>query len=150
LSIAIKPWFIPESTDLLYQLQEFRKKRERFALVVDEYGCYMGVVTLEDILEEIVGEISDEHEASPANGIRKQEDGSYIVDGAISIRDFNREIGTSFPGEIATTIAGLVINSTGIIPNTEQAFLLFGYRFEILKRRRNQVTLLKISKLEEE
>jgi Mg2+/Co2+ transporter CorB len=150
LSIAIKPWFIPESTDLLYQLQEFRKKKEHFALVVDEYGCFMGIVTLEDILEEIVGEISDEHDAAPANGIRKQEDGSYIVDGAISIRDFNREIGTTFPGEIATTIAGLVINSIGIIPDTEQVFLLFGYRFEILKRRRNQVTLLKIAKLEEE
>jgi Mg2+/Co2+ transporter CorB len=150
LSMAIKPWFIPESTDLLYQLQEFRKRKEHFALVVDEYGCFMGVVTLEDILEEIVGEISDEHDVAPTSEIRKQDDESYIVDGSVSIRDFNRDVGTSFPGYIATTIAGLVINSTGIIPNIGQVFLLFGYRFEILKRRRNQVTLLKISKLEED
>lgn len=150
VSLAIKPWFIPENTDLLYQLQEFKRKREHFALVVDEYGCFMGIVTLEDILEEIVGDISDEHDIDSMNGIRKQEDGSYIVDGAISVRDLNRELGTNFSSEIAATIAGIVINSTGIIPEVGQIFLLFGYRFEVLKRRRNQVTLLRIAKLPQE
>ncbi len=150
MSIAIKPWFIPENTDLLYQLQEFKRKREHFALVVDEYGCFMGIVTLEDILEEIVGDISDEHDIASVNGIRKQEDDSYIVDGSISVRDFNRELGTNFSSEIAATIAGIVINSTGVIPEVGQTFLLFGYRFEILKRQRNQVTLLRISKLPQE
>lgn len=150
MSIAIKPWFIPENTDLLYQLQEFKKKREHFALVVDEYGCFMGIVTLEDILEEIVGDISDEHDIASMNGIRKQKDGSYIVDGSVGVRDFNREMGTNFSSEIAATIAGIVINSTGIIPEVGQIFLLFGYRFEILKRQRNQVTLLRISQLPKE
>lgn len=147
MSIAIKPWFIPENTNLLYQLQEFKKKREHFALVVDEYGCFMGIVTLEDILEEIVGDIVDEHDIAYMNGIRKQEDGSYIVDGSVGVRDFNREMETNFSSEIAATIAGIVINSTGIIPEAGQVFLLFGYRFEILKRQRNQVTLLRISKI---
>lgn len=147
MSIAIKPWFIPENTDLLYQLQEFKRKREHFALVVDEYGGFMGIVTLEDILEEIVGEISDEHDIASVNGIRKQSDDSYIVDGSVSIRDFNREMGTHFSGEIASTIAGIVINSIGIIPEAGQIFVLFDYKFEVLKRQRNQVTLLRISKI---
>jgi Mg2+/Co2+ transporter CorB len=149
MSIAIQPWFIPENTDLLHQLQEFKKKREHFALVVDEYGCFLGIVTLEDILEEIVGDIADEHDVASTTGIRKQEDGSYIVDGVVSIRDFNRELGTNFSCEIAATIAGMVINSIGIIPETGQFFLLFGHRFEIMKRKRNQITLLKISKIQQ-
>jgi Mg2+/Co2+ transporter CorB len=149
-SLTHNPWFIPENTDLLQQLREFRKKGEHFALVVDEYGCFMGIVTLEDILEEIVGEISDEHDIVASNGIRKQEDGSYIVDGTVNVRDFNRETETSFPGETATTMAGTVINSTGIIPNAGQIFLLYGHKFEILQRKRNQITLLKISKIKSE
>ncbi len=146
LSVAIKPWFIPENTDLLTQLQEFKRRREHFALVVDEYGCFMGVATLEDILEEIVGEISDEHDVASTSGIRKQDDGSYIVDGSISVRDVNRELGTSFSSEIAATMAGIVINSIGIIPEVGQIFVLYGYKFEVLKRQRNQVTLLRIMK----
>jgi Mg2+/Co2+ transporter CorB len=148
ISISQKPWFIPENTDLLYQLQEFKKKREHFSLVVDEYGGFMGIVTLEDILEEIVGDIADEHDIVSNEGIRKQTDGSYIVDGVISVRDFNREMGTHLPGDIAVTIAGIVVNSIGIIPEVGQVFVLFGYRFEILKRKRNQVTLLRMSKAE--
>ena len=147
LSVSLKPWFIPENTDLLNQLQAFKRKREHFALVVDEYGCFMGVVTLEDILEEIVGDISDEHDIADVNGVRKQEDGSYIVDGSVNIRDMNRELGTSFQSEIAATVAGLVINSVGIIPNVGQVFVLYGYKFEVLKRQRNQVTLVRITKI---
>jgi Mg2+/Co2+ transporter CorB len=146
--IVKPPWFIPESTDLLCQLREFKKKCEHFALVVDEYGGFLGIVTLEDILEEIVGDISDEHDVNFVSGIRRQDDGSYIVDGTVSVRDFNREMGTNFSSGIAATIAGIVVNSMGIIPEIGQIFILFGYRFEILKRKRNQVTLLRISKVE--
>lgn len=148
IDIALKPWFIPENKDLLDQLQSFKTKHEHFALVVDEYGSFMGIVTLEDIIEEIVGNIEDEHDVDSQNGIRKQDDGSYIVDGSVNIRDLNREIESDFRGDIAATVAGLVINSIGIIPEAGQTFILYGYRFEIVKRHRMQVTLLKITKLE--
>lgn len=147
IDIAVAPWFITENTDLLSQLQEFRKKREHFAVVVDEYGSFLGIVTLEDILEEIVGDISDEHDVTSVECIRLQANGDYIVDGTVSVRDFNRQVGTNFPCNIAATMAGMVINSVGIIPNAGQVFMLFGYKFEIMKRQRNQVTMLKISKL---
>ncbi len=150
LDIALKPWFIPENKDLLDQLQSFKTRHEHFAIVVDEYGCFMGIITLEDIIEEIVGNIEDEHDISTISGIRKQEDGSYIVDGTINIRDLNREIDSSFKSEIAATVAGLVINSIGIIPETGQTFVLYGYKFEILKRHRSQITLLKITKLSDD
>ena len=147
LDIALEPWFIPENKDLLDQLQSFKTKHEHFALVVDEYGSFMGIVTLEDIIEEIVGNIEDEHDIDSWNGVRRQEDGSYIVDGSVNIRDLNREIDSNFRGDIAATVAGLVINSIGIIPEVGQTFILYGYRFEILKRHRIQVTLLKVTKL---
>lgn len=105
-AVATRPWFIPESTSCLYQLHAFRRRREHFALVVDEYGALMGVVTLEDILEEIVGEIDDEHDL-PVAGLRRQTDGSYIVDGTVTIRDLNRELGWDLPVEEAATVAGL-------------------------------------------
>ena len=147
LDIALKPWFIPENKDLLDQLQEFKTKHEHFALVVDEYGSFMGIVTLEDIIEEIVGNIEDEHDIDSWSGIRKQTDGSYVVDGSVNIRDLNREIDSNFRSDIAATVAGLVINSVGIIPEAGQTFILYGYKFEILKRHRIQVTLLRITKL---
>lgn len=147
-SIANKPWFIPESTDLLEQLQEFRKRKEHFALVVDEYGALMGVVTLEDILEEIVGEIDDEHDIS-VSGVRIQSDDSLIVDGSVTIRDLNRKFDWNLPDDIASTIAGLLINTVRMIPNTGQVFILYGFRFTILKRQRNQITLIKIAKCED-
>lgn len=147
LDIALKPWFIPETKDLLDQLQSFKTKHEHFALVVDEYGSFMGIVTLEDIIEEIVGNIEDEHDIDTYNGIRSQADGSYIVDGSVNIRDLNREIGSNFRGDIASTVAGLVINSVGIIPDPGQVFVLYGYRFEILKKHRIQITLLRLTKL---
>ncbi|MDO4975254.1 MAG: CNNM domain-containing protein [Alphaproteobacteria bacterium] len=150
LDIALEPWFIPENKDLLDQLQSFKVKHEHFALVVDEYGSFMGIITLEDIIEEIVGDIEDEHDVTPWNGIRKQEDGSYIVDGSVNIRDLNREIGSNFRNDIAATIAGLVINSVGIIPEVGQTFILYGHKFEILKRHRVQVTLIKITSLPQE
>lgn len=143
-TIASPPWFVPESTDLLEQLQAFRSRREHFALVVDEYGSIMGIVTLEDILEEIVGEISDEHDVT-VRGVRAQEDGSYIVDGSVTIRDLNRQFEWDLPDEEAATIAGFVLYEVRLIPEVGQAFMLAGFRFEILRRHRNQITLLRIT-----
>lgn len=143
-TIASSPWFVPESTDLLEQLQAFRHRREHFALVVDEYGAIMGIVTLEDILEEIVGDISDEHDVT-VRGVRAQEDGSYIVDGNVTIRDLNRQFEWDLPDEEAATIAGLVLYEVRLIPEVGQTFMLAGFRFEILRRHRNQITLLRIT-----
>ncbi len=145
--ILLKPHFIPEDKDLLAQLQSFKSTREHFAIVVDEYGGLRGIITLEDIIEEIVGDIADEHDVTTTSNIQKQTDCSYIVSGVTSIRDLNREINSSFKNEDAATIAGFVINSIRIIPDVGQAFIINGYRFEVLKKYRNQVTLLRIKKL---
>jgi Mg2+/Co2+ transporter CorB len=142
--LATKPWFIPDTTTLLDQLQAFRARREHFALVVDEYGALMGVVSLEDILEEIVGEITDEHDV-PVRGVRPQPDGSYVVNGNVTIRDLNREFDWRLPDEEAATIAGLVIWESRQIPAVGQAFEFYGFRFEILRRQRNQITLLRVT-----
>lgn len=143
-ALASPPWFIPESTSLLDQLQAFRERREHFALVVDEYGTLMGVVTLEDILEEIVGEISDEHDVA-VTGVRPQPDGSYIVNGNVTLRDLNRELDWRLPDEEATTIAGLVLHESRQIPDVGQTFLFHTFRFEILRRQRNQLTAIKVT-----
>jgi Mg2+/Co2+ transporter CorB len=143
-AIAADPWFIPESTSLLDQLQAFRERREHFALVVDEYGVFMGVVTLEDIIEEIVGEIDDEHDIAVA-GVRPQADGSYIVDGSVTIRDLNREFDWYLPDDEATTIAGLVLHEARLIPVPSQVFVFHGFRFEILRRQRNQITMMRVT-----
>jgi Mg2+/Co2+ transporter CorB len=142
--LASPPWFIPDSTTLLEQLQAFRSRREHFALVVDEYGSLMGVVTLEDILEEIVGDIVDEHDVAVA-GVRPQSDGSYIVDGSVTIRDLNREFEWRLPDEEAATIAGLVLHEARQIPDVGQVFRFYGFRFEIARRQRNQITSLRVT-----
>ncbi|MEX2450233.1 MAG: HlyC/CorC family transporter [Rhodospirillales bacterium] len=143
-ALAAKPWFVPDSTSLLDQLQAFLERREHFALVVDEYGTFMGVVTLEDILEEIVGDITDEHDVA-ASGIRRQADGSYLVPGSVTIRDLDRELDWNLPDEEASTIAGLVLHESRRIPDVGQVFMFFGFRFEILRRQRHQITLLRIT-----
>lgn len=143
--IAHKPWFIPDSTDLLEQLRMFRTRREHFAIVVDEYGALLGVVTLEDILEEIVGEIDDEHDIS-VKGVRPQADGSLIIDGSVTIRDLNREFDWHLPDDSASTIAGLLINTVRLIPDVGQVFMLYGFRLTVLKRQKNQITLIKMVK----
>lgn len=144
MEMVSQPWFAPESMDLLEQLHSFRKRREHFAFVVDEYGAYLGIVTLEDILEEIVGEIDDEHDVM-IRGIRPQEDGAYIVDGTVTIRDINRQLSWQLPDEEASTIAGLVLYKIRMIPDVGQVFMVDGFRFEILRRHRNQITLLRIT-----
>lgn len=141
--VASDPWFIPETTSLLDQLQAFRERREHFAIVVDEYGAFMGVVTLEDILEEIVGNIEDEHDVAVA-GVRPQSDGSFIVNGSVTIRDLNREFEWQLPDDEATTIAGLVLHEARLIPEPGQVFVFYDFRFEILRRHRNQITLLRL------
>lgn len=143
-SLAAKPWFIPDTTSLLDQLQSFRTRREHFAIVVDEYGSLLGIVTLEDILEEIVGNIDDEHDIVIA-GVRAQADGSFIVAGDVTIRDLNREFEWSLPDEEATTIAGLVIHESERIPEPGQVFRFHGFRFEILRRQQNRLISLRVT-----
>jgi Mg2+/Co2+ transporter CorB len=142
--VVAKPWFIPESTTLLDQLQAFRKRREHIALVVDEYGSWLGIVTLEDILEEIVGDIADELEIAVA-GVKPEPGGAYVVDGSVTIRDLNREFDWRLPDQEASTVAGLVMHEARAIPEVGQVFTFFGFRFEILRRQRNQVTALRIT-----
>lgn len=145
--IAAAPWFIPESTSLLDQLRAFRQRREHFAIVVDEYGSLMGIVTLEDIIEEIVGDISDEHDAAVA-GIRPAGASAWIVNGEVTIRDLNRELGWDLPDEHASTIAGLVMHEARRIPEVKQVFAFHGIRFEILRRRSHRITSIRVSPLE--
>jgi Mg2+/Co2+ transporter CorB len=142
-TLATPPWFIPETTSLLAQLQAFRSRREHFALVVDEYGGLMGIVTLEDILEEIVGGIEDEHDIAVA-GMAAEPDGSYRVNGLVTIRDLNRQFGWRLPDESASTIAGLVLHEARRIPEVGQVFVFHGFRFEILERQRNQIKVLRM------
>ena len=146
-SILRKPWFVPETTPVQDQLDAFLQKRSHFALVVDEYGELQGLITLEDILEEIVGHIHDEHDVA-VQGVRPQEDGSVNVDGWVPIRDLNRATGWNLPDEEAVTVAGLVIHEAQTIPEPGQSFVFHGYRFNILRRQRNQVTGLNISEIE--
>jgi Mg2+/Co2+ transporter CorB len=142
--IAFSPWFVPVNTSVPDQLKAFLAKKTHFALAVDEYGEVMGLVTLEDILEEIVGDIKDEHDVA-VQGVRPQADGSVVVDGSTPIRDVNRAMEWSLPDEEATTIAGLVIHEARLIPDAGQAFTFYGCRFEVLRRSRNRVTSLRIT-----
>ncbi len=140
-----QPWFIPETTTVTEQLKSFRVRREHFALVVDEYGALMGLVTLEDVIEEIVGEIEDEYD-KPVEGIRKIK-GGVVVSGDVTVRDLNRVLDWDLPDDEAVTIAGLIIHGVRAIPEPKQMFSLFGFRFEILERKRNQITKIKVRKL---
>jgi Mg2+/Co2+ transporter CorB len=142
-AIAMPPWFVPNIRPLSEQLAAFRRRKTPFAVVVDEYGVVMGVVTLEDILEEIVGDIADEHEVE-LPGVRPQPDGSVNVDGDVPIRDLNRALDWHLPDEEATTIAGLVIHEARSIPEPGQSFTFHGFRFNVLRKSRNRITALRI------
>ncbi len=143
------PWFIPESTSLLDQMQAFRKRREHLALVVDEYGALQGVVTAEDIIEEIVGEMPGANEPMGkdqlVSGVRPQPDGTYIVEGDVTIRDLNRELDWNLPDENAATIAGLLLHEVRAIPEVGQKFLFHEFRFEVLRRHRNRITSVRVA-----
>jgi Mg2+/Co2+ transporter CorB len=145
-AVARPPWFVPDIRPLSEQLKAFLRRRTPFALVVDEYGEVMGLVTLEDILEEIVGDITDEHDVA-VPGVRPQPDGSVNVDGGVPIRDLNRAMEWSLPDDEATTIAGLVIHEARSIPEPGQTFTFHGFRFRVLRRERNRITALRITPL---
>ena len=145
-ALMAPPWFVPETRPVAEQLKAFRRRKTPFALVVDEYGEVEGLVTLEDILEEIVGDITDEHDVAMP-GVRKQPDGSVNVDGAVPIRDLNRVMGWNLPDEEATTVAGLVIHEARSIPEVGQSFTFHGFRFRVLRRNRNRITALRIQPL---
>jgi Mg2+/Co2+ transporter CorB len=142
--IAKPAWYVPDTRQISDQLNAFLRRKTHFALVVDEYGEVMGLITLEDILEEIVGDIVDEHDAM-ASGVRRHPDGSFTIDGTAPIRDLNRALDWELPDDEATTLAGLVVHEARMIPNPGQAFTFHGFRFEVLRKRRNQVTLLKVT-----
>jgi Mg2+/Co2+ transporter CorB len=146
MAIATPPWFVPDTTPLAEQLKAFRRRKTPLALVVDEYGQVMGLVTLEDILEEIVGDITDEHDVA-VSGVRPQPSGAVNVDGSVPIRDLNRVMDWNLPDEEATTIAGLVIHESRSIPEAGQTFTFHGFRFQILRRSRNRITALRITPL---
>jgi len=146
LAIATTPWFVPDTTTLQGQLNAFLRRKAHFALVIDEYGALQGLITLEDILEEIVGEISDEHDVERSR-VRKQQDGSVIVSGSLPIRDINRALDWHLPDDEATTIAGLVIHEARTIPDVGQVFTFYDFRFEVMRRNRNQIAVLRITPL---
>jgi Mg2+/Co2+ transporter CorB len=148
VKIAQKPWFVPDSTSLRNQLSAFLKRRVHFAVVVDEYGEVQGIVTLEDILEEIVGDISDEHDIE-MKGVRQEADGSIVVDGSVPIRDLNRALDWNLPDGEATTIAGLVIHESKLIPEERQAFTFYGKRFIVMRREKNRIMRLRIRPADE-
>ncbi len=144
MAVARQPWFIPETTNLKDQLSAFLRAKNPLALVVDEYGALQGLVTLEDILEEIVGEIEDEYDL-PVQGLRRQADGSVAVAGQVTIRDLNRAMDWELPDDDWVTIAGLVIHEAQTIPEPGQTFIFHGHRFQVVRRQKNQITALKVS-----
>jgi Mg2+/Co2+ transporter CorB len=148
MDVAMPPYFVPESTPLDEQLREFLRRRTHFALVVDEYGALQGLVTLEDIIEEIVGDIADEHDVEAPAGIERLADGAVEVDGGVPIRDLNRACDWDLPDEEANTIAGLVIHEAQAIPSEGQAFSFHGFRFEVLAREGNRLARLRVRRLD--
>jgi Mg2+/Co2+ transporter CorB len=147
MAVAKKPYFVPETTPLDEQMREFLKRRTHFALVVDEYGDLRGLITLEDIIEEIVGEITDEFDLDSEHPLKRTDAGDYILDGGMTIRDFNRATDWTLPDDEANTIAGLVIHEAQMIPNEGQVFSFHGFRFEILQRKENRITRMKVRAL---
>ncbi len=147
LKIAMKPYFVPDTTALDEQMRQFLKRQTHFALVVDEYGALRGLITLEDILEEIVGEITDEFDLAHDTVLKRAENGDYFVEGSMTIRDLNRAMDWQLPDDEANTIAGLVIHEAQMIPNEKQAFSFHGFRFEVVTRRENRITKLRVRPL---
>ncbi|PLS20694.1 HlyC/CorC family transporter [Neptunicoccus cionae] len=147
LDVAMTPYFVPETTTLDDQLREFLRRKTHFALVVDEYGALQGLITLEDIIEEIIGEISDEHDVDDQPTPEIDTLGHYLIDGAMTIRDLNRALDWSLPDDEANTVAGLVIHEAQMIPDAGQVFAFHGFRFEIIEREQNKITQLRIKPL---
>jgi len=148
--IMVKPWFVPETTPIKHQLHAFRAQRQHLALVVDEYGVLQGLVTLEDIIEVIVGRIDDEHGRQPVSEVTPAGQNAWVVKGSTTIRDLNRDLGWNLPDTEVSTIAGLVIHEAQLIPEIGERFEFHNIKFTILDRQGNQITQLKIEKLEPE
>ena len=148
VALSAEPWFVPDTTTLLDQLQAFRQRREHFAIVIDEYGTLQGIVTLEDILEEIVGEIDDEHDET-VSGVSVEADGSYLVNGDVTLRDLNREFEWNLPDDDAATVAGLLLNEARRIPDVGQSFIFHRFRFDVLRKQRNQITQLRLTPVDD-
>jgi Mg2+/Co2+ transporter CorB len=146
MALMTSPWFVPDTTPLYEQLKAFRHRKTPFALVVDEYGELEGLVTVQDIIEEIVGDISDEYDIE-VPGLRPQPDGSVNVDGSVPVRDLNRVMDWNIPDDEATTIAGVVIHEARSIPEPGQSFTFYGFRFRVLRKSRNRITALRITPL---
>lgn len=147
IDVAMKPYFIPDTTTLDEQMRQFLRRHTHFALVVDEYGSIQGLITLEDILEEIVGEITDEFDVDQEPALKPGEDGAYVIDGTMTIRDLNRAMDWSLPDDEANTVAGLVIHEAQMIPSVGQVFSFHGFRFEVSARKENRIAKLKIKPL---
>ncbi|MGH6670983.1 MAG: HlyC/CorC family transporter [Xanthobacteraceae bacterium] len=145
-ALTTTPWFVPDTTPLYEQLTAFRARKTALALVVDEYGELEGLVTLEDIVEEIVGDISDAQDVA-VPGVRVLPDGSVNVDGSAPIRDLNRAMDWNLPDDEATTVAGVVIHEARSIPEAGQSFTFHGFRFNVLRKTRNRITALRITPL---
>ncbi|MGB3646028.1 MAG: transporter associated domain-containing protein [Mesorhizobium sp.] len=143
MKVAAKPWFVPDTTTLQEQLNAFLRRKAHFAIVVDEYGEVEGLVTLEDIIEEIVGEIADERDID-MQGVKREADGSVVVDGTVPIRDLNRALDWNLPDDEATTVAGLVIHEARSIPEEKQAFTFHDKRFIVMKRDKNRIARIRI------
>ena len=147
ISPVVKPYFVPETTTLDDQMRQFLRRHTHFALVVDEYGALQGLITLEDILEEIVGEITDEFDVEDTAELAPGPDGAYLIDGAMTIRDLNRAAEWNLPDDEANTVAGLVMHEAQMIPVVGQVFNFHGFRFEVVERDQNRLTQLKIRRL---
>ena len=141
------PWFVLNTTSVLKQLQAFKQRREHFALVIDEYGVLQGLVTLEDVLEEIVGDIVDETDRTSNNGLfaQMQKDGSVIADGSYPLRDLNRQFGWNLPDEQASTLAGLLLYETERIPRQDIPYSIYGYTFQVINKQGNQLVSIRIT-----
>ncbi len=147
LDVARKAYFVPETTTLEDQMREFLRRRSHFAIVVDEYGALQGLITLEDIIEEIIGEITDEHDVDDTTAPTQDDMGNFLIDGGMTIRDLNRALDWSLPDEEANTIAGLVIHEAQMIPDAGQVFSFHGFRFEVARREQNKIAQLRIRRL---
>ncbi len=142
LAACSSPYFVPESTPLSTQLINFQNEKRRLGIVVDEYGEVIGLVTLEDILEEIVGEFT-----SPAGqrapDIQAQEDGSYLIEGSVNIRDVNKSLGWELPWEGPKTLNGLITEALEQIPDSGVCLQIAEYRLEIIQAAENRVKILR-------
>jgi Mg2+/Co2+ transporter CorB len=145
MAAVSEPWYIPETTTLFDQLQEFRSRREHMAMVVDEYGALLGLVTREDILEEIVGQMQETHDGEMSGVVQDSTPDSYVVEGSTTIRDLNREFDWNLPDENYATIAGLILYESQTLPQVGQSFTFFDFRFDVLARHRHQITSVRVT-----